>query len=70
MVKAKQKLKEANARIQELEGALEEAVAKASGEKPASVFQPADQGEAEADYKPAKTFAEAEEACKAFLNRK
>lgn len=59
-----------DARIQELEGALEEAVAKASGEKPASVFQPADQGEAEADYKPAKTFAEAEEACKAFLNRK
>lgn len=59
-----------DARIQELEAALEVAVAKANGEKPASVFQPADQGEAEDDFKPAKTWDEAADACKAFLNRK
>ena len=59
-----------DARIQELEAALEVAVAKANGEKPASVFQPADQGEAQEDYKPAQTWDEAAEACKAFLNRK
>ncbi len=59
-----------DARIQELEGALEVAVAKANGEKPASVFQPADQGEGAEEMQPAKTFDEAVEACKAFLNRK
>ena len=59
-----------DARIQELEQALEVAVAKANGEKPASVFQPADQGEASEEYQTAQTWDQAAEACKAFLNRK
>ena len=59
-----------DARIQELEEALEVAVAKANGEKPASVFQPADQGEASEEYQTAQTWDQAAEACKAFLNRK
>lgn len=59
------------ARIAELEASLEAAIERAEEEKPASVTSPADpSNEAASGAKPAKNFAEAEAACKEFLNRK
>ena len=60
-----------DARIAELENSLEAAIAKAEEEHPAAVAGAADPAnEPAAGARPAKTYAEAVDACKEFLNRK
>ena len=60
----------ADARIAELESSLEAAIARADEEHPAAVAGNADPtNETNAGARPAKTYAEAIDACKAFLNR-
>ena len=59
-----------DARISELEAALSAAIAKNNQEDPASVHTHADPANSGSDEAaPAKNFAEAEAACKEFLNR-
>lgn len=59
-----------DARISELESALSAAIAKNNQEDPASVQMHADPANSGSDEAaPAKNFAEAEAACKEFLNR-
>lgn len=61
----------ADARIAELENSLEAAIAQADEEKPATVAVDADPAnETNAGARPAKTYAEAVDACREFLNRK
>ena len=59
-----------DARIEELQQALDAAIAKNDDEHPAAVHADADPSNSKEEGAPAKTFAEAEAACRAFLNRK
>lgn len=61
----------ADARIAELENSLEAAIAQADEEQPATVAVDADPAnETNAGARPAKTYAEAVDVCREFLNRK
>lgn len=61
----------ADARIAELENSLEAAIAQADEEQPATVVVDADPAnETNAGARPAKTYAEAVDVCREFLNRK
>ena len=57
---------ERDARIAELEASLAAAIEKSNGEDVAPKKDPTS---AEDDYKPAKTFDEAMDACRAFLSK-
>lgn len=58
------------ARISELEAALSASIAKNDQEAPAGVHSEADPAHKVDEFAPAKTYEEAAEACREFLNRK
>jgi len=70
ITKKEGQISQKDARISELESALSAAIAKNNQEDPASVQMHADPANSGSDEAaPAKNFAEAEAACKEFLNR-
>lgn len=62
-------IEDGRARIAELEAALDAAIARNDGEKPASVKVSADPANSAEGPAPAKTFAEAVEVCRKFLKK-
>lgn len=63
-------IEQKDARITELETALSAAIAKNEEEAPAGVHVEADPSNKVDEFAPAKTFQEATDACREFLNRK